>query len=70
MDVCACVRLFCVCVVLCIGRGLATVWSFVQGVLPSVNKITKLNKRPGPNKRTVEQLKNKNKKKKYEYYSD
>jgi hypothetical protein len=33
-----CVRLFCVCVVLCIGRGLATGWSLVQGVLPSVLK--------------------------------
>jgi hypothetical protein len=31
MDVC--VRLFCVCVVLCAGRGLATGWSPVQGVL-------------------------------------
>jgi hypothetical protein len=28
-----CVRLFCVCIVLCVGRGLATVWSPVQGVL-------------------------------------
>jgi hypothetical protein len=28
--------LFCVCVVLCLGRGLATSWSLVQGVLPSV----------------------------------
>jgi hypothetical protein len=31
MDVC--VRLFCVCVVLCVGNGLATGWSLVQGVL-------------------------------------
>jgi hypothetical protein len=31
-------RLFCVCVVLCLGRGLATSWSPVQGVLPSVNE--------------------------------
>jgi hypothetical protein len=31
-----CVRLFCVCVVLCVGSGLATGWSLVQGVLPSV----------------------------------
>jgi hypothetical protein len=29
--------LFCVCVVLCLGRGLATSWSLVQGVLPTVN---------------------------------
>jgi hypothetical protein len=34
MDVC--VRLFCVCVVLCVGSGLVMAWSFVQGVLPSV----------------------------------
>jgi hypothetical protein len=34
MDVC--VRLFCVCIVLCVGSGLATGWSLVQGVLPSV----------------------------------
>jgi hypothetical protein len=26
----------CVCVVLCLGRGLKTSWSLVQGVLPSV----------------------------------
>jgi hypothetical protein len=31
-----CVRLFCVCVVLCVSRGLATGWSPVQGVLPTV----------------------------------
>jgi hypothetical protein len=35
MDVC--VRLFCVSVVLCLRRGLATGWSLVQGVLPHVN---------------------------------
>jgi hypothetical protein len=29
-------RLFCVCVVLCLGRGLATSWSLAQGVLSSV----------------------------------
>jgi hypothetical protein len=29
--------LFCVCAVLCLGRGLATSWSLVQGVLPIVN---------------------------------
>jgi hypothetical protein len=34
MDVC--VRLSCVCAVLCAGRGLATGWSPVQGVLPTV----------------------------------
>jgi hypothetical protein len=31
-----CVHLCCVCVVLCIGSGLATGWSLVQGVLPPV----------------------------------
>jgi hypothetical protein len=36
--------LFCVCVVLCLGRGLATSWSLVQAVLPSVKMIMKLKK--------------------------
>jgi hypothetical protein len=40
MDVC--VRLFRVCVVLCIGRGLATGLSPVQGVLPTAYRIKKL----------------------------
>jgi hypothetical protein len=31
-DIDICVRLFCVCVVLCSGRGLATGWSPVRGV--------------------------------------
>jgi hypothetical protein len=31
-----CVRLFCVCAVLCTDDGLATGWSPVQGVLPTV----------------------------------
>jgi hypothetical protein len=31
-----CVRLFYVCVVLCVGSGLAMGWSPVQGVLPTV----------------------------------
>jgi hypothetical protein len=31
-----CMRLFCVCVVLCLGSGLATGWSLVEGVLSSV----------------------------------
>jgi hypothetical protein len=34
MDIC--VLLFCVCVVLCVGNGLAIGWSPVQGVLPTV----------------------------------
>jgi hypothetical protein len=36
MDVC--VRLFCVCAVQCVGIGLATGCSPVQGVLPTVQK--------------------------------
>jgi hypothetical protein len=34
-GMCVCVRLFCVCVVLCVGRGLETSLSLVQGVLPT-----------------------------------
>jgi hypothetical protein len=34
MDVCP--HLFCVCVVLCLGSGLATGWSPLQGALPTV----------------------------------
>jgi hypothetical protein len=45
-----CVRLFCVCVVLCVGRGLETGWSRVHGVLATVYRIKKLKKRPRPNK--------------------
>jgi hypothetical protein len=33
---CTCMHLLCVCVVLCLGWGLATGWSLVQRVLPSV----------------------------------
>jgi hypothetical protein len=49
---CLCLRLFCVCVVLCVGSGLATGLSLIQGVLPSVKKkmITELKNRPGPSK--------------------
>jgi hypothetical protein len=39
-----CVRLFCVYVVLCVGSGLATGWSPVQGVLLSTYRIKKLKK--------------------------
>jgi hypothetical protein len=49
-----CVRLFCVCVVLCVGSAIAEGWSPVQGVLPTVCRIKKLKKRPKSNKRTVE----------------
>jgi hypothetical protein len=41
-----CVRLFCVHVVMCVGSGLATGWSPVHGVLPTVYRIKKLKKRP------------------------
>jgi hypothetical protein len=43
-----CNRLLCVCVVLCLGSGLATGLSFVQGAISSVKIIAELNKRPGP----------------------
>jgi hypothetical protein len=33
-----CVRLFCVCIVLCVGSGLAMGWAPVPGVLPTANK--------------------------------
>jgi hypothetical protein len=39
-------RLFCVRVVLCLGRGLATSWSPTQGVLPSVKMIKETDKPP------------------------
>jgi hypothetical protein len=41
---CLCAFVFCVCVMLCVGSGLATVWSPVQGVLQTVYRITKLKK--------------------------
>jgi hypothetical protein len=34
-----CVRLFCICFVLCVGSGLAMGWSPVQGVLPAVYRL-------------------------------
>jgi hypothetical protein len=37
MDVWCVCAFFCVCVVLCLGRGFAMSWSTVQGVLPFVN---------------------------------
>jgi hypothetical protein len=37
MDVWCVCAFSCLCVVLCLGRGLATSWSPVQGVLQSVN---------------------------------
>jgi hypothetical protein len=46
MPVCV----YSVCVVLCVGSGLATSRSLAQGVLPTVYRIKKLKKRPRPNK--------------------
>jgi hypothetical protein len=46
MDVC--VRLFCVCVVLCVGSCPATSWSPVQGFLPAVYWLTKWKGDQGP----------------------
>jgi hypothetical protein len=40
----------CACVVLCVGSGLATCWSPIQGVLTTVYRIKKLKKRPRSNK--------------------
>jgi hypothetical protein len=48
MDIC--VRLFCVCVVLRVGRGPVTSWSPVQGVLPTVYRIKTLKRGQGPTK--------------------
>jgi hypothetical protein len=44
------VRLFCVCVILCGGRGSVTGWSPVQGVLRTVYRVKKLENRLTPNK--------------------
>jgi hypothetical protein len=54
MDIC--LHLFCVCVVLCVGSGLATGCSHVQGVLPTVYMIKELKMRPMSNKRTADPL--------------
>jgi hypothetical protein len=48
MDVC--VRLFCVCDVLCASSVLATGWSPAQGVLPTVYRIKKLKNGQGTTK--------------------
>jgi hypothetical protein len=45
-----CMRSFCVCVVLSLDSGLATVWSPVRGVLPTVYRIKKLKNYQGPTK--------------------
>jgi hypothetical protein len=47
MDVC--VRLFYVCAVLCVGSGVATGWSLVEGVLPTLPNMYRVKKlRNGP----------------------
>jgi hypothetical protein len=43
-----CVRLFCVCVVLCVGSGLATGWSPAQVVLPTVYVLRNWKSGQGP----------------------
>jgi hypothetical protein len=42
-------------VVLCVGSGLATGWSPILGILPTVYRIKKLKNGQGPTKRTGEQ---------------
>jgi hypothetical protein len=42
IDVCIMCVLFCVCVVLCVGKGLATGWSPVQRVLQTMYSLTEL----------------------------
>jgi hypothetical protein len=51
MDVC--VRLSCLCC-LGVGSGLATSWSPVQGVLPTVYMIKKMKERPRSNKGQID----------------
>jgi hypothetical protein len=45
-----CVSLFCVCVLLCVGSGLATGSSVVQGVLPTVYRLRNRKSDQGPKK--------------------
>jgi hypothetical protein len=45
-----------ICVVLSVNRGLATGWSAVQGVVPTVYRIKKLKRQLKPGKRAVEQF--------------
>jgi hypothetical protein len=47
------VHLFCVCV-LCVGSGLATGWSPIQGILPTVQKDQETNKAAKAQQRAVE----------------
>jgi hypothetical protein len=54
-----CICLFWVCVVRCLGRGLATSWSLVQAVLSSVKRSWNGKQRPGL-RRAVEPVKKQN----------
>jgi hypothetical protein len=58
MHVCLCMLLFCVCVVLCVDSGLATGWSLVQGVLPSVKKAYETQEEARVQQRAEETLMN------------
>jgi hypothetical protein len=55
---CLCVRLFCVCGVLCVGSGLAMGWSHIQGVLPCVKKGCETEEEARTQQRDVEPLTN------------
>jgi hypothetical protein len=55
---CLCVRLFCVCVVLCLGSGLATGRSLIQGVLPSVKNDYKTEEEVRAQQKSLESLMN------------
>jgi hypothetical protein len=46
MDVWCVYAFFCVCVVLCLGSGLVTGQSLVQGVLPSVKWLKRTKEKP------------------------
>jgi hypothetical protein len=50
MDVWYVYAFFCVCVVLCLGSGLTTGQSLIQGVLPSVKWLKELKKTRQPYK--------------------
>jgi hypothetical protein len=52
MDVCE--RLSCIYVVLCIGSGLVTDWSPVQGFLPTVYRIKRLKKTAEVQQRAIQ----------------
>jgi hypothetical protein len=54
MDVCV----LYVCVVLCVGNGLATGWTLVEGVLPSVQKDYETEEEVRAQQRAVEPLMN------------